>query len=93
MRLPTFTKTFLSRTQVKSTCNNQLDFKLSFTNSLVYFYTSHTNYHFRDMYQRTFQKSYANNITLSVTWNLGKRFQQRRGVSSVVNDDIVTKQQ
>lgn len=77
----------------KSTCNNQLDFKLSFTNSLVYFYTSHTNYHFRDMYQRTFQKSYANNITLSVTWNLGKRFQQRRGVSSVVNDDIVTKQQ
>lgn len=84
-------KLFVSVT--KSACNDQLNFRLSFTNSLVYFYTSHNSYHFRDMYQRTFQKSYANNITFSVTWNWGKRFQERKSVSGIVNDDIVTKQQ
>ena len=77
----------------KSVSNDQLNFRLSFNNTLVYFNTSHNSYHFRDMYQRTFYKSYANNITFSVTWNWGKRFQQRRSVSSIINDDIVTKQQ
>lgn len=77
----------------KSVCKNKLSFRLGFSNALVYFFSTHSDYHLRNMSQHTRQKTYANNININVTWNFGKRFNPRRVTSSATSDDIVTKQQ
>lgn len=76
----------------KSLCQNKVDLRLGFTNTLAYFCKSYTDYNFRNVSQRTMQKLYNNNITFTVAWNFGKRFNPRRVTSAAQSDDIVTKQ-
>ncbi len=76
----------------KSICHNKIDLRLGFTNTLAYFCKSYTDYNFRNMSQRSMQKLYSNNITFTVGWNFGKRFNPRRVTGAAPSDDIVTKQ-
>lgn len=76
----------------KSLCHNKIDLRLGFTNTLAYFCKSYTDYNFRNVSQHTMQKLYSNNITFTVAWNFGKRFNPRRVTGAAQSDDIVTKQ-
>lgn len=75
----------------KNLFNDRLELGLDFVNSFVYCWNTRSNTYFRDMHQQSTQRQYANNITISVAWNIGKQFRSRRVASGISNDDIVTK--
>lgn len=75
----------------KNLFRDRLELEVSFLNSLVYCWNTRSNTYFRNMHQITTRRQYANNITISVAWNIGKQFRSRRVASGASNDDIVTK--
>lgn len=75
----------------KNLFNDRLELGLDFVNSFVYCWNTRSNTYFRDMHQQSTRRQYANNITISVAWNIGKQFRSRRVASGISNDDIVTK--
>ncbi len=75
----------------KNLFKDKLELELSFLNSLVYFWDTRSNTYFKNMQQQSTRRLYANNITISVAWNIGKQFRSRRTASGISNDDITTK--
>lgn len=77
----------------KSFFKDKLDLELDFLKSLVYFWNTHTEYQFRNLQQQSERKTHVNNITISATWNFGKRFAKRKVAENITNDDITLKKQ
>ena len=75
----------------KNLFKDKLELELSFLNSLVYFWDTRSNTYFKNMKQQSNRRLHANNITISVAWNIGKQFRSRRVASGISNDDITTK--
>lgn len=78
-------------TVTKSLFKDRLELELNFLNSLVYCWGTRSETFFNNMRQQTTRKLYANNITISVAWNIGRQFRSRRVADGISNDDIVTK--
>ncbi len=75
----------------KNLFKDKIELEMSFLNSLVYCWDTRSNTYFKHMQQVSTRRLYANNITISVAWNIGKQFRSRRVASGINNDDISTK--
>ena len=75
----------------KNLFKDRLELELNFLNSLVYCWNTRSDTYFRNMHQQSIRRLYANNITITVAWNIGKQFRGRSAASSISNDDITTK--
>lgn len=73
----------------KNFCNDRLELGLSFTNTFVYFLSSYTDYQFKNIIQRSAQKTYLYNFSISIGWNFGKNFRLRKTASDISNDDLI----
>lgn len=73
----------------KNFCNDRLELGLSFTNTFVYFLSSYTDYQFKNIIQRSAQKTYLYNFSISIGWNFGKNFRLRKATSDISNDDLI----
>lgn len=78
-------------TITKNLFKDRMELEINCLNSLVYLWESHSDTYFRNMHQTMTRRLYANNITITLAWNIGRQFRSRRVPSGISNDDIVTK--
>lgn len=72
----------------KNFFNNRLGLGLTLNNSLRYVTTSHTGSNFRNMKQTSMRKSHSNDVMISITWNFGKRFNERKQIQDIETGDL-----
>lgn len=68
--------------------DNWLKLSLNFMNSLVYNWSSRSETLYRDMRQYFSRKMYMNEVSVSATLYIGKKFRNRQEASGVDNNDL-----